>query len=122
LAASACGRSDASPKSQGGGARAGAKGAKTEDSAGGSVDLGSAGYKPGTVAAVGSVSGTITLDGPPRSDVVALPANQPVCGKSAPGPVTATAKGLSNAIVWIADMKTGKELPLERRIDLSSED
>jgi hypothetical protein len=45
-----------------------------------------------------------------------------ICGKTAPGAVTATDKGLSNAVVWIADVQVGKPLPVERRIDLSSED
>jgi len=97
-------------------------GKRTEDSAAGSVDLGSRGYTPGTVTTVGSITGTITLAGGPRADMVPVTLDQRVCGQTAEGAVTATAKGLSNAVVWIADMKTGKPMPVERRIDLSSED
>jgi hypothetical protein len=32
----------------------------------------------------------------------------------------ATARGVSNAVVWIAGVKTGKQLPVEKRADLSS--
>jgi hypothetical protein len=121
LAASACGRSDASAKGPGSSSRTPAGRAKIEDSAGGSVDLGAVGYTPGTLTAVGSIAGTVKLDGAPRLDMVTLPPNLPICGKIAAGPVTATANGLSNAVVWIADMKSGKPLPVEKRIDLSSE-
>jgi hypothetical protein len=96
--------------------------AKRGDSAAGTVDLGGAAYKPEPLTAVGSIAGTIKLDGPPRKDTVPVTLDQPVCGASAEGPVVATDKGLSNAVVWIADMKTGKPLPISKRIDLSSED
>lgn len=96
--------------------------AKTDDSAAGTVDLGGAPYKPEAIAAPGSVSGTITLTGGARTDTIPVTVDQPVCGKSVDGPVSATAKGLSNSVVWIADVKTGKPLPEARRSDLSSED
>jgi hypothetical protein len=96
--------------------------AKTDDSAAGTVDLGGTSYKPEAVSAPGSISGTITLAGGPRTDTVPVTVDQPVCGKEVDGPVSATAKGLSNSVVWIADIKTGKTLPDAKRIDLSSED
>jgi hypothetical protein len=96
--------------------------AKTDDSAAGTVDLGGTAYKVGPLGAVGSIAGTIKLDGAPRKDSVPVTVDQPVCGKMAEGPVVASDKGLSNSVVWIADMKTGKPLPVSKRIDLSSED
>ncbi len=48
--------------------------------------------------------------------------DQKVCGTSAPGPVSATTTGLGNAVVWIADAKTGKPQPIEKRMELVSED
>jgi hypothetical protein len=93
-----------------------------DDSAAGSVDLGRGGYKPGELAAAGSVSGTIKLNGAARNDVVQIPIDAAVCGTTSPGAVTATDRGLSNAVVWIAGITAGKPLPVERRIDLSSED
>jgi hypothetical protein len=119
-AAGGCGNDSSKPSATGG--RTAAKGARTEDSAAGSVDLRTADYKPGVVTSVGSLEGTIKLDGPPRTDTVQISMDQPVCGKTAEGAVAATAKGLSNAVVWIADMKSGKPFPVERRIDLASED
>lgn len=94
---------------------------KTGDSATGSIDLGSVKYTPGALSAVGSVAGNITLDGPAPADTTTITEDQPICGTT-PAPATvATAKGVSNAVVWIAGVKTGKQLPLEKRADLSSE-
>lgn len=86
------------------------------------MDLGGTPYKPTVLTAVGSLSGTITLVGGPRKDTVPVTVDTTVCGKSVDGPVTASAKGLSNSVVWIANIASGKTLPPSRRIDLSSED
>jgi hypothetical protein len=96
--------------------------AKTDDSAAGTVDLGGPPYTPEAVNAPGTISGNVTLVGGPRTDTIPVTVDQPVCGTSVDGPVSANAKGLSNAVVWIADIKTGKALPVAKRIDLSSED
>ena len=94
---------------------------KTNDSAAGSVDLGSVDYTPGALSAVGSVVGTIKLDGeaPPESPPITV--DTKVCGNKAQPSVEATPKGLSDVIVWVSGVKTGKALPLEKRIELSSE-
>ena len=99
-----------------------AKSVKTRDSAAGSVDLRGTPYKPAPLAAVGSISGTITLEGGARKDSVPITVDQDFCGRSAEGPVTATAQGLSNSVVWIADMKTGKAHPVMKRSDLASDE
>jgi hypothetical protein len=117
--------SDAAPVKSGKSTKATAtKGGTTkiEDSAAGSVDLGKPGaYKPGELSAVGSVGGNIKLDGQAPPDTTTITTDQPICGTTPEPATAATAKGVSNAIVWIADVKTGKELPVEKRGELSSE-
>jgi hypothetical protein len=95
---------------------------KIEDSAAGSVDLGKRGaYKPGPLSAVASVAGNIRLDGQAPRDTTTITSDQAICGTTPEPATVATAKGVSNAVVWIADVKTGKDLPIEKRADLSSE-
>jgi hypothetical protein len=95
---------------------------RTNDSAAGSVDLASPAYKPGPLAAIGSVTGTIKLDGVVKPDTTPITIDQKVCGTHVPSAIDATPNGLGDVIVWIADAKTGKQLPIMRRIELSSED
>lgn len=94
--------------------------AKTRDSAAGSVDLAGPAYTPGPMSAIGSLSGTIRLDGVARVDSVPATTEKVCETKPAKAPA-ASANGLSDVIVWIGDAKTGKELPVEKRIELSSE-
>jgi plastocyanin len=94
---------------------------KIEDSAAGSVDLGSGGYAPGRLSAVGSVSGNIKLDGPVPRDTTTIAGDPAGCTTTPEAATVATPKGVSNAIVWIAGAKTGKYFPVEKRADLSSE-
>lgn len=102
--------------------KSGHAGQRTEDSSSGAVDLGSLPYEPKAVSSSASVSGTITLDGAPRNDIDTVTRDQRTCGTSVPGAVTTTGNDLSNAVVWIADIKTGKPLPIEKRTELSSTD
>jgi hypothetical protein len=96
---------------------------RTRDSSDGSVDLGGKGYTPAAMTSVGSLGGTITLEGNPIADSAQITSDQAVCGTKVPGAVeTGAQRSLSNAIVWIADAKTGKAFPIEKRIELSSED
>jgi hypothetical protein len=100
-----------------------AAGVKTDDSAAGTVDLSSGGYKPGAVASPGTIGGTIKLDGVAPAATVPVTTDEKVCGATAEGPVTTSAKtgGLAGAVVWVADISTGKPLPIEKRLALSSE-
>ena len=93
---------------------------KIEDSAAGAVDLGAIGYAPGNLSAVGSVAGNIKLDGSPPRDTVTITRDQSICGRAPEAATVATAKGVSNAIVWIAGVKTGKDLPIEKRTEIST--
>lgn len=95
---------------------------KAEQPSIGAIDLRAGSYRPGTLSAVGSVAGTIKFAGVPPADSVMITKDQQVCGPKTEGPIEATSKGISNAVVWIADVKTGKPLPIEKRVELGSED
>jgi hypothetical protein len=103
-------------------ARSTTKRARINDSAAGSVDLASPAYKPSPLSAIGGVTGTIKLDGVAKVDTTPITVDQKVCGTRVPSAIDATPTGLGDVIVWIADAKSGKALPVERRIELSSED
>jgi hypothetical protein len=71
---------------------------------------------------LGGVSGTVNLDGPGSVAPVKATSDQQLCGTgrlAAAAP--AKAATTSNIVVWIADVKTGKPLPLDKREELSSE-
>jgi hypothetical protein len=70
------------------------------------------------------LAGTITLDGSAATqEMVPVTKDQRVCGLSAPGAFETNAKRqLSDAIVWIADLNTGKTMPIDKRVTVSSED
>jgi hypothetical protein len=84
--------------------------------------LSSGTYKPTTLTSVGSVSGTIKLDGAPPAPPE-ITTDQKVCGTKADSPAETSPKtgGLAGVVVWVADITTGKPLPIEKRSALSSE-
>ena len=94
---------------------------KVERSSARAVDLGSAVYRPAALSAAGSVAGNVKLDGPAPPDTATIAVDQPVCGTTPEPSIATTKNGVSNAIVWIAGVKTGKDLPVEKRTELSSE-
>jgi hypothetical protein len=97
---------------------------RREDSSAGTLDLGGASYQASKLGAVGTVAGTVTLDGSAAmQEMVPVTKDQRVCGLSAPGAFeTNTKRQLSDAIVWIADVNTGKSMPIDKRVTVSSED
>lgn len=113
---------DAAPPKQAVARTAATSRTRTNDSAAGSVDLASPAYKPSPLAAMGSVTGTIKLDGVVKVDSTPITIDPKVCGTRVPSAIESTPNGLADVIVWIADAKTGKDLPVTRRIELSSED
>lgn len=113
--------SDGSPLSRRNGSRISVT-AKTDDSAAGSVDLGNANYTVSPVAHGGKVSGTIRLDGAPPIDSDVVTRDQRICGTHATGRITATADGLADVLVWVADVKSGKALPVDKRVELDSQE
>ncbi|HEY4129017.1 MAG TPA: hypothetical protein VGM50_00250, partial [Gemmatimonadaceae bacterium] len=91
----------------------------------GSIDLGAASYKPatGSFGSPSVVSGTIRLDGAITPDAYKVTKDQAVCGTTASGAVSQPGKtgGFGSTVVWIADVKTGKQFPMDKRQELSSE-
>jgi hypothetical protein len=83
----------------------------------GNVDLGSGPYHPAALTGAGSVVGRVVLDSGATPDSIAAAAQ----GPCAAAPKTIAAAG-HPAIVWIADVRSGKRLPIEKRIDLASAD
>jgi hypothetical protein len=83
----------------------------------------SARYSAGPVATPGSVAGTVRLE----SDLATLdPAptgnDSVVCGAAIPdGSVQRRGTGVGNVVVWLEGVRTGKPLPLEKRLELESD-
>jgi hypothetical protein len=120
-AAAGCSRDSSAADKPGSKSQASAR--QTKESAGETIDLGTDAYKPGAVSAVGGVKGTITLGPSVTVDSMAVTSDQSVCGTKAHSSVEIGAKRqLADALVWVAGVSTGKNLPIERRIEISSED
>jgi len=120
LGVAACSRDSSAANSSGAKARAAAT---AGEAAGETVDLATDSYTPGTLSAVGGVKGTITLDSTARVDSMPITSDQAVCGNTPQLSAEIGAKRqLANALVWVAGVKTGKPLPVERRVSMSSED
>lgn len=120
-AVAACSKGSSSSSTTGRSTRAAGRNL-TDDSAGGTVDLATTSYKAAPLSAIGSVSGTIKIAGTPPPDTVSVTRDSAVCGKTAPGlALTAKNGGVANAVVWIADIATGKALPNDKREDLTIE-
>ncbi|MGH7663338.1 MAG: hypothetical protein ACRENI_03435 [Gemmatimonadaceae bacterium] len=84
---------------------------------------------PGSPGAWGSIAGTVELLGDPIDDNDSdLPGENRGCGRSAEesdvaqGAIERDGTGLLNVVVWLADIRTGRRLPLERRFELTNRD
>jgi hypothetical protein len=77
-------------------------------------------YRVVAVPDGGSVRGSVRLAGDPPRDTVVRPAlDQAVCGVQLTDDAFAVVKGrLAGAVLWLADARSGRPLPLERRYDL----
>lgn len=85
----------------------------------GAVDLGSRPYRPTTLAAFGSVHGTIKSSARPPAD------STHAAGKLCSGraiPASSLQRGAAPIVVWIKGISTGKPYPIEKRAELSSDD
>ena len=82
-------------------------------------------YREVAVANPGVIRVLVGLDGDvSRDSVMPVPAEQQaVCGGStiAVGDVTGQGDRLADAVVWLADVREGKALPVERRYELAIE-
>jgi hypothetical protein len=114
--------------------------AKTALQSGGTVDEESRGdvviaaprgkYLGGSVAAPGTVSGTVSLKAPLNPLAKGLEPLPPVaagrdsalCGKLIPdSSLQQKGTGLGNVVVWLEGVRQGKPIPLEKRIELESD-
>jgi hypothetical protein len=93
-------------------------------SAAGSIDLPSVAYRPIDLAAIGTISGTVQIDGDPPRDSVVLPSSdREICGAGYPdSSIVHRGNTLANAVVWLSDVKEGKKLPIERRTEIVNEE
>lgn len=87
-------------------------------------------YAAGSVASAGTVSGIVTLKAsmnPLAKKIEPLPpvatgADSAVCGKVvADSSLILKGDGLGNAVVWLDGVRSGKALPLEKRLELESD-
>ena len=81
-------------------------------------------YRVAPVAAPGTIIGTVDFDGVAPSPTVVQPTvDQNVCGRSiVEKRVTLSGTRVASAVVWLTDIRTGKDFPLERRFDLTNND
>lgn len=81
-------------------------------------------YKPVALASIGTIEGTVEIDGDAPADSVVTPTvDQQPCGTGFPdSSIVRRGNALGNAVVWLTDVKEGKALPLERRTEIENED
>jgi hypothetical protein len=106
--------------------RGGTAQAKTarQSSSPGAIALPSVAYKPTTLRAAGSISGTITIDGDaPADSNVTPPVDREICGSAYPdSSIVRRGNGLANVVVWLTDVTEGRSLPVERRTEIVNEE
>lgn len=80
-------------------------------------------YRVVDVAHAGAIVGTVTLAGElPEDTVVRVTMDQTVCGTSQRVPlIERRGDRVENVVVWLADARRGKALPVERRFEVTSE-
>jgi hypothetical protein len=80
-------------------------------------------YRIVDVRSGGAVLGRITVAADvPRDSIVPVTADQRLCGSSVRVPlVERSGSRVANVIVWLADARSGKPLPLPRRFELTNE-
>lgn len=109
-----------------GGARtaAGETGPDEMDAAGDPViEAPSGQYSAGAVSSPATISGTVSLSAPLAAAAPApTGADSAVCGATVPdSSVQQQGTGLGNVVVWLNDVRKGKPIPLEKRIELESD-
>jgi polysaccharide lyase family 4-like protein len=73
-------------------------------------------------AAGGSITGNVTLKSPLPLQPVPAGRDSAVCGKVVPdSSVQQKGSGLGNVVVWLDDVRKGKTIPLEKRLELESD-
>jgi len=120
----ACRESDAPAASAG--AQSASSAANADDvAAAGEVVIAkpSARYQPDSTAAGGAITGTVMTSAPLAAGApVSTGRDAAVCGPSIPDEsVARQGNGLGGAVVWLDDVRRGKPIPLERRLELESD-
>jgi hypothetical protein len=121
LLAIACkGGGDAAARSAAGARRGGVEQESTGEVV---IAAPSAKYQAVSVASPGTVSGTVTLRSPlkPQAPTPTGKDSQ-LCGVGVPdSSVQQRGSGLGNVVVWLDGLRSGKPLPLEKRLELESD-
>jgi hypothetical protein len=83
----------------------------------------SARYQPDPATTGGALTGTVTTTAPLATGTpTPTGAESALCGPSIPdGSVVQQGSGLGGAVVWLDDIRRGRPLPLERRLELESD-
>ena len=83
----------------------------------------SARYQPDGAATGGAISGTVTTAAPLSPGAPAPTGkDSTVCGAAIPdGSVVQQGSGLGGALVWLDDIRRGRPVPLDRRLELESD-
>lgn len=80
-------------------------------------------YKVVPVVGGGTITGTVDFEGtPPAPDVVQPSVDQKVCGNSVvQKKFSLTGTHVGGAVVWLTDIRSGKDFSLVRRFDLTND-
>jgi hypothetical protein len=80
-------------------------------------------YQPDPAATGSAITGTVTTAAPLSAEAPASTGDAgAVCGPTMPdGSVVQQGNGIGGAVVWLDDIRRGRPLPLERRVELESD-
>jgi Carboxypeptidase regulatory-like domain len=91
--------------------------------AAGAIDLPTVAYRPVPLTSMGSIAGTVQLDGEVADSAVITTVDKNVCGAAIPdSSIVHRGNALANVVVWLSDVTEGKPLPIERRTEIVNED
>jgi hypothetical protein len=97
--------------------------AATRRTAAGAIELPSAAYQPVPLTTMGSIAGTVQLDGEVGDSAVITTVDREICGAAIPdSSIVHRGNALANVVVWLSDVTQGKPLPIERRTEIVNED
>ena len=90
----------------------------------GAIELPSVAYRPVALGSIGTIAGTVGIDGSAPPDSIVTPASdRELCGTAYPdSSIIVQGSGLANVVVWLSDVKEGKALSIERRTEIVNED
>ena len=81
-------------------------------------------YRAVPVSGGARLTGTVDFDGPmPADSIITIPPEVQGCGSRVTArAVERTGTRIGEAVVWLADIRTGKALPTERRFELANDE